>query len=293
MRARNLILRLGAPARRAPGARSARAAFAVLLLSAPLVHSGCGQLAQVNIISTEDELAMGTQFSKEIEKELTLWNDPVVAAYVDSLGQILARNSDRSDIPYVIKVVDTDEVNAFAIPGGYLYVNRGLITTAATEAELAGVMGHEIGHIVGRHSAKQITRQYGLAFVGNLLLGNDPSQWAALTANVLATGTLLRYGREAELEADRFGIEETYRSGIDPRGMVTFFEKLLVLDQRDPGAFEQLFSTHPPTRERIETGRSLIASLPARQGLSSDSPRFHAIQKRLPALKKGTGETKP
>lgn len=272
--------------------RSRLASILSLALLALVALSGCGQLAQVNIVSTQEELDMGTQFSKEIEKELKLWNDPVVAAYVDSLGQMLAKHSDRSDIPYVIKVVDTDEVNAFAIPGGYLYVNRGLITTAARESELAGVMGHEIGHVVGRHGAKQMSRQYGLAFITGLLLGNDPAQWQSMTADLLSNGTLLHYGREAELEADGFGIMETYRSGIDPEGMVTFFEKLLDLEQREPGLLDKLFSTHPPTKERISAGRALIATLPPKRGLSSDSPRFHEIQKRLPVLKKPKAEEK-
>lgn len=251
-----------------------------------LLFSGCGQLAQVNIISTQDELAMGQRFSQEIEKELKLISDPAVNAYVDSLGQLLARNSDRSDIPYVIKVVDTDEVNAFAIPGGYLYVNRGLIVTAASESELAGVMGHEIGHVVGRHGAKQMTKEYGLTQLQGLILGNNPSQWSGMAAGVLSSGTLLHYGREAELEADRFGINEAYRSGIDPEGMATFFEKLLSMEQRDPSGLEKLFSTHPPTGERISAGRALIASLPPKTGLTKDSPRFHEIQKRLPPVQK-------
>ncbi len=263
-----------------------RARVLALVFAAMLLVMGCGQLAELNVISTQEELEMGLRFSQEIEKEIKLISDPVVSAYVDSLGQLLARNSERADIPYVIKVVDTDEVNAFAIPGGYLYVNRGLIVTAARESELAGVMGHEIGHVVGRHSAKQMSRRLGLSAVTGLILGNDPKTWASLTANVLSAGTLLHYGREAELEADRYGITEAYRSGIDPEGMVTFFEKLLDMEQREPGLFDKLFSTHPPTGERISAGRALIASLPTKPSLATDSPRFHAIQKRLPPIQK-------
>ncbi|MFN0150525.1 MAG: M48 family metalloprotease [bacterium] len=249
--------------------------------------AGCAGLSQVNIISTEDEIAMGAQFAKEIESgEIKLWRDPEVQAYIDSLGQVLARHSDRTDIPYIIKVVDTDEVNAFAIPGGYLYVNRGLISTAENESELAGVMGHEIGHIVGRHSAKQITRQYGLSVISGILLGSDPSAVAQITSGLVGNGALLKYGRDAELEADSFGIMETYRAGIDPNGMATFFEKLLGLRESQPSGLEKLFSTHPPTAERIAQARAQIAQLPAKSNLSKDSARFHAIQKKLPALKK-------
>jgi beta-barrel assembly-enhancing protease len=247
---------------------------------------GCGELAQVNIISTEEELQLGKEFSQEIEKgQIKLYEDPEVNAYIDSLGQLLARNSDRNDIPYIIKVVDTDEVNAFAVPGGYLYVNRGLITTAENESELAGVMGHEIGHIVGRHSAKQITRQYGLGMIGSILLGNNPNQLAAMAANIAGSGTLLKYGRDAELEADSYGVDETYRSGIDPEGMATFFEKLLAMHSAEPSWLEKMFSTHPPTTERIQKARAKIASLPPKSGLMKDGPRFHEIQQRLPAIK--------
>lgn len=261
----------------------ALAAVAVALLA---LGAGCGQLAQVNLISTEQELQMGSQFSTEIEKELKLYNDPEVHAYVDSLGQVLAKHSERTDIPYVIKVVDTDEVNAFAIPGGYLYVNRGLIQTAVNESELAGVMGHEIGHVVGRHSAKQMTRELGLSTISSLLLGQNPSQWTALTSNVLSAGTLLHYGREAELEADYYGVMETYGAGIDPNGIVTFFGKLLDLEGgRQQSGFEKLFSTHPPTAERIEQAKAKIASLPKNKPLAKDSARFQAIKKRLPQMK--------
>jgi predicted Zn-dependent protease len=254
-----------------------------------LLGTGCSAISQVNVISTEEEVQMGQNFSAEIEKELKLVTDPEVNAYVDSLGQLLAKHSDRTDIPYVIKVVDTDEVNAFAIPGGYLYVNRGLIVTATRECELAGVMGHEIGHIVGRHSAKQMSREMGVGALSSIILGNDPAAWSAMTANVLASGTLLHYGREAELEADKYGIAETYGAGIDPDGMVTFFEKLLALGESQPDFLSKLFSTHPPTGERISKGREIIASLPPKPGLSTDSPRFHAIQKRLPPIKTSAG----
>jgi predicted Zn-dependent protease len=262
---------------------------AVAPIALVLLGTGCSAISQVNVISTEEEVQMGGQFSKEIEKDLKLVTDPEVIAYVDSLGQLLARNSDRTDIPYVIKVVDTDEVNAFALPGGYLYVNRGLIVTAARESELAGVMGHEIGHIVGRHSAKQISREMGVGALSAIILGNDPAAWSTLTAQVLASGTLLHYGREAELEADHYGIDEAYRAGIDPDGMVTFFEKLLAMGDSQPGLLDQLFSSHPPTGERISKGREIIASLPPKPGLTTDSARFHAIQKRLPPIAKGAG----
>jgi predicted Zn-dependent protease len=149
------------------------------------------------------------------------------------------------------------------------------------------VMGHEIGHIVGRHSAKQMTREYGLGMIAGIALGNNPNQLAAMAANLAGSGTLLKYGRDAELEADSYGVDETYRSGIDPEGMATFFEKLLSLEGgAQPSWLDNLFSTHPPTKERIDKSRAKIAGLPKKPGLTKDSPRFHEIQAKLPAIKK-------
>jgi predicted Zn-dependent protease len=264
------------------------AVLAVAGMTAP--HLSCGAVRHANILSDQDEMALGEQFSHEVEAEITLWDDPVVEAYIDSLGQVLARHSDRSEIPYQFKVVDTDDVNAFALPGGYLYVNRGLISTAENLSELMGVIGHEVGHVVGKHGARQITKQYGFSILMSLALGADPGMWEQMVAGVLGTGVLLHYGREAELEADAYGTDEMYRSGNDPRGLVTFFEKLLAMHDAEPGPVEKLFSTHPPTRERIEKVLERIESMPPRDDLVTDEPRFHEIQRRLPPLGAGTEE---
>jgi len=253
----------------------------ILLLSA-----GCATVSQINLISTPQEQEMGRQFSQEVEKEVRLIRDPLVASYVDDLGQLLVTHSERSDIPYHIKVVDTDEVNAFALPGGYLYVNRGLIQTAENESELAGVMGHEIGHVVGRHGARQMTKALGLQVLLGAVAGQDPGlarQVAAEMAGVGAGLTLLKYGREAENEADGYAVQEAYDAGIAPEGMATFFEKLMALHDEAPeeGGIARLFSTHPPTRERVEHARADIARLPAKKGLRKDSPRFQKVRAYL------------
>jgi predicted Zn-dependent protease len=180
-------------------------------------------------------------------------------------------------------VVDTDEVNAFALPGGYLYVNRGLITRAENESELAGVIGHEVGHVVGKHGAKMLTRQYGIAVLAQIALGEDPGLVRSLVANVVATGALMKYSRDAEREADRFGVDETYRSNIDPTGMSTFFGKLEEMRDRDPSSLEKFFSTHPPEKERIDATLSYISTLPALPSPVRDSDRFHRVQERIRA----------
>ncbi|MBI4531044.1 MAG: M48 family metalloprotease [Candidatus Latescibacteria bacterium] len=254
-----------------------------LVLSASLLTS-CAAVRRINLISTPEELKLGAQFSREIEQQITLYNDPVVLAYIDSLGQVIARHSRRANIPYHIAVVDTDEVNAFAIPGGYLYVNRALIETADTESELAGVMGHEIGHVVARHGARQLTKRLGLSIIVALAAGEEPDLTRKIVADIVVAGgtfSLLHYSREAEQEADRLAVRELYDSGIDPEGIVIFFEKLLSLQKRQLSSLEKLFSTHPPTEERIADVRAEIVRLPEKTGLSSNSQRFHAIKERI------------
>ena len=251
------------------------------LLSCAAVLSG------VNIFSDEDEIELGNRFSTEIEKELTLYGrDPVVTEYIKELGQRLVLHSNRKNIVYHFKVVDAEVVNAFALPGGYIYVNLGLIRAAENESELAGVMGHEIGHVVGRHGAKQLTKQLGFATVEQLVLGKDPNQLEKLIGTIAKTGTLMKYSRDAEREADAYAVQQMYDAGIDPEGMATFFETLRKLQKRQPGQLEQFFSTHPPTDERIQNVRSQIARRPRKPNLRRDSLRFHEVKKRLPPPKR-------
>ena len=244
---------------------------------------GCaGRISDINIFTDAQEVQLGKQFSREIEKEMKIYSDPVVTAYIDQLGQHLANHSQRQNITYHFKVVNTDVVNAFAVPGGYLYVNIGLIRAAENESELAGVIGHEIGHVVGKHGVKQMTRQLGLAAVAQLALGEDQNKLEQMVAGLAANGVLMKYSRDAEREADGHAVQEMYDAGIDPEGMATFFEKLLKLQKGKPSKLEQMFSTHPPTTERITAVRSEIVKLPRKSNLKKDSQRFHQIKKRLP-----------
>ncbi len=245
----------------------------------------CAAVGRFNILSTEQEVEIGRQAAQEIERDLRLYHDPVVNAYIHELGRMLARHSGRTDLTYYFKVVDTDDVNAFALPGGWLYVNRGLITTAENESELAGVVGHEIGHVDGKHGARAISRQFGAAVVIDATLGGeDASVKRRVLKQVAAVSTgvgQLRYGRDAEREADRFAVAATYAAGIDPEGMATFFEKLMAMREKEPGMLQALFSTHPPSSERFENVRAQIGGLPAKTGLVRDSHRFQAIKKRI------------
>ena len=244
---------------------------------------GCTEtINDLNIFTDEEEVQLGLQFSHQIEREVKLYSDPIVTAYINQLGQHLVNHSQRKDIRYYFKVVNTDAVNAFALPGGYLYVNIGLIRAAENEAELAGVIGHEIGHVVGKHGVKHMTRQLGLAAVVQLALGDDQSTLERLVAGLATNGVLMKYSRHDEKEADEYAIQEMYDAGMDPEGIATFFEKLLDLQGNKPSRLAQLFSTHPPTDERVTAVRSQIAKLPRKSNLKKDSTRFHQIKKRLP-----------
>ncbi len=244
---------------------------------------GCTEtISDFNIFSDEEEVELGVQFSHHIEREVKLYSDPIVTAYIDQLGQHLVNHSQRKDIRYHFKVVNTDVVNAFALPGGYLYVNIGLIRAAENEAELAGVIGHEIGHVVGKHGVKHLTRQLGLAALVQLALGEDQSTLEQLVAGLATSGVLMKYSRHDEKEADEYAIQEMYDAGVDPEGIATFFEKLLEIQKNKPSRLAQMFSTHPPTDERVTAVRSQIAKLPRKSNLKKDSRRFHEIKKRLP-----------
>jgi len=255
----------------------------------------CATVSQLNLLSTVQEVEIGRQAANEIEREISIYRDPVVSAYVDSLGQALAKYSRRPNLKYTFKVVDTDQVNAFALPGGWLYVNRGLITTAENEAELAGVIGHEIGHVVGKHGARQISKQFGLAVFVELAVGSEnPSlarqiagQFAALGAGL----TLLKYSRDAEREADHLAVEETFSAGINPEGMATFFEKLMAQQESEPGGSSGWFSTHPASQERIANVRKQMRKLPAGKRLQTDSGRFQQIKSRILNNTRNDGQT--
>ena len=256
--------------------------FTLILMTGSGFFGCAGRISDINIFTDAQEVQLGKQFSRQIEQEMKMYTDPVVTAYITQLGQHLANHSQRQNIAYHFKVVNTDVVNAFAVPGGYLYVNIGLIRAAENESELAGVIGHEIGHVVGKHGVKQMTRQLGLTAAAELALGENQSELKQMVANLAANGVLMKYSRDAEREADRYAVQEMYDAGIDPEGMATFFEKLLNLQKGRPSKLKQLFSTHPPTTERINAVRSHIAKLPRKSNLKKDSKRFHQIKRRLP-----------
>ncbi|MFN8178199.1 MAG: M48 family metallopeptidase [bacterium] len=259
----------------------------LLVVTLSLALASCATVGQLNIVSDQQESEMGQQFAGELDKELVYIDDPQINAYVNDLGQSIVRVCQRNDIPYRFKVVNTDEVNAFAVPGGYLFVDRGLIEAADSECELAGVLGHEIGHVVGRHSARQVTQKYGISAIAGLLLGQNPSMLAQVTAQIASTGAVLSYSREMESEADSYGVQEMYDLGVDPGGLASFFDKLVQMRGGSGGGkLEQFFSTHPDPGGRAVAVRAQIAKLPPKPGLRKDSPRFQQIKAKVKALPK-------
>ena len=239
----------------------------------------------VNFYSLEKEIALGKQLAQEVERSAKLVDDPVVTEYVNRVGQNLVRNSDAK-VPFTIKVIDSDEVNAFALPGGFFYVNSGLILRAQEESELAGVMAHEIAHVAARHGTKQATKGDIVQLASIPAMIFIPYGWAGYGIyqgmNFLVPMTFLKFSRDAEREADFLGLQYMYKAGYDPNAYVTFFERIQADEKRRPGTIGKAFSTHPPTPERIENTQKEIARiLPARQEYIVTSSEFDSVKARL------------
>jgi predicted Zn-dependent protease len=239
----------------------------------------------VNFYSLEREIALGKGLAQEVERSSKLIDDPVVVEYVNRVGQNLVRNSDAR-VPFTIKVIDSDVVNAFALPGGFFYVNSGLILRAQEESELAGVMAHEISHVTARHGTKQATKGelMQLATIPLILLG--PGGWAGYgiyEATQLAIPfSYLKFSRDAEREADFLGLQYMYKAGYDPNAYVTFFERIQADEKRQPGTIPKIFSTHPPTPERIaNTQKEIARILPAKQEYVVTTSEFDTVKARL------------
>jgi predicted Zn-dependent protease len=239
----------------------------------------------INFYSIEKEIGLGKQLAQEVERSAKLIDDPVVTEYVNRVGQNLVRNSDAK-VPFTIKVIDSDEVNAFALPGGFFYVNSGLILRANEESELAGVMAHEIAHVAARHGTKQATKGDLIQIASIPAMIMLPYGWAGYGIyqgmNFLIPMTFLKFSRDAEREADFLGLQYMYKAGYDPNSYVTFFERIQADEKRRPGTIGKAFSTHPPTQDRIENTQKEIARiLPARQEYIVTSSEFDSVKSRL------------
>ncbi len=239
-----------------------------------------------NFVSFEREIAMGAQIAAQFEQTARMIEDPVVSEYVDRVGQTIVKHSDAK-VPFHIKVVDTDEVNAFAFPGGYFYVNKGLLLAAENEAELAGVMSHEIAHVTARHATERMSKaQYlQLAAIPALFVGGYWAQMAIQNALGLGINLeLLGITRDSEREADELGIQYLWNSGYDPNAFVSFFEKLQEQEKSKPGKLAGFFRTHPYTENRIASALGEQRCLPEKDNYVLDTSEFGRVKSRLQAI---------
>jgi predicted Zn-dependent protease len=240
---------------------------------------------QVNFYSRDREAAIGRRLAAETDKQTKFVTDPVVVEYVNRVAQNIVLRSDAKG-PFTIKVIDDHEINAFALPGGYLYVNRGVVEAADNEAELAGVIAHEVAHVAARHGVEQASKgelanylSIPLIFLGGW--GGYAAQQAFGLAVPLG---FLKFSRGAEKEADRLGAQYMWATGYDPQALITFFEKLQAKDKKKPGAIAKVFSTHPMTGDRITEVRGLLARFPDKTEYEISSSEFNQVRSRLAAM---------
>lgn len=243
------------------------------------------------LVSLEREISVGKQAAQMIEQSARLIEDPSVTEYIDSMAQNLVRHSDAR-VPFSVKVIASDQINAFALPGGFFYINSGLILAADEEAELAGVMAHEIAHVTARHWARMATKQQLVSWAMIPLMIFGPVGWAGYGLyqglNFGLPLAFLKFNRDAEREADFLGLQYMYAAGYDPTAFISFFEKLREREAKSPGSIPKVFSTHPPTKERVGKAQKEIAELlPARDQYVITSSEFDSMQRRLTLLMAG------
>lgn len=236
-----------------------------------------------NWYSLEKEIAMGREYSREIETRLNLVEDPTVTEYVNRVGQNLVRNSDVK-VPFTIKVIDSDEVNAFALPGGFFYVNSGLILAAQDEAELAGVMAHEIAHVAARHATRQMTRSqwFNLASIPLIFVSGGIGVAVQQAVGLAMPLGMMKFSRGFEEEADYLGVQYLYKTGYDPQAFVSFFERIQVQEKAKPGFIAKAFAQHPQTSDRIhKTQTEINKILPPRDVYIVTTSDFQEAKLRL------------
>jgi beta-barrel assembly-enhancing protease len=254
-----------------------------------------------NWYSVDSEIRMGRQYAAQVEKSMKFITDPVVNEYVNRIAQNLVKNSDAK-IPFTVKVIDADDVNAFALPGGFFFVNSGWILAADEESELAGVLAHEMSHVIAHHAARQMTRaNYAqMGTIPLIFIGGWTGYGIYEAANLGIPVAFMKFSREFEAQADYLGVQYMYQAGYDPQSFVSFFEKLESLEKRKPGLISKAFEDHPPTPDRIEAAQREIARiLPARAEYVVDTSEFQDVKARLARIenkrkpKPGEGNNKP
>lgn len=245
------------------------------------------------LMPEEDEIKLGEQVHAEVAKQFKFVSDPAITRYVQRLGERLARESKRPDLKYHFFVIEDPTVNAFALPGGYIYVHTGLLNTVESESELASVIGHEIGHVVGRHGLKNLKRAQrtqlllGLSSIAIGAIGGQSTgaQIGQMAAQLFATGVFTRLSRDAEREADFLGLHDIYQENYDPRGMISMFEKLAQLSKGNPDLIGSVFATHPPAPERIRNTQAEITDhLSLGERMINNTTEFEQMKRRFKEL---------
>jgi len=264
---------------RRPGPR--RLVRAALLLAPAL--AACGGT------SPQEEAELGATYAAEIRNEVTLITDPAAVATLNRFGKQLAERADSTQRQYTFYLVDSPEVNAFAIPGGHIFVNRGLIESADQAAEFAGVLGHEIAHVTERHGIEQMEKRRGAGTLISLVyivLGRDPGVVEQVAIQAGGAAVFAKYGREAEREADQRAVQTLPAAGYDPEGVASFFEELMEQQAREPGLLDTWFASHPTSQERVQNARTMIRTLNVdREGLADDTPEYQAFRTHVLRLR--------
>src|SRR6516165_1138847 len=243
----------------------------------------------LNFYSLEREIAVGQDLAKQVEATSKLVTDPEINSYVNRIGQNLVRNSD-SRVPFTIKVIDSNEINAFALPGGFFYVDSGLILAAESEAELAAIMAHEIAHVAARHATKNMTKQqiWNMASIPLMFVGGPAAYAIAEVASIAVPLSFLKFSRDAEREADMLGLQYDYAAGYDPQAFIQFFERLKAEEKQKHSKIAKMFSTHPMTADRITAAQDEIRQyFPDRDSYVVDTSEFEAVKAHLIALQGG------
>ncbi len=241
----------------------------------------------------EKEVALGRYLAAEVDREAKFVDDPVITEYVNRVGQNIVLHSDAK-VPFTIKVIDSDEVNAFALPGGFFYVNKGLILAADNEAELAGVMAHEIAHVAARHAvenqAKATLMDYGL-LAGSIFLGGIPGLIVNNAGPLAALLGFMKFSRGAESEADKLGVQYLYAAGYDPNALATMFEKLSAKNKKKPGFISKAFASHPQPPERRSASLTLVSRFPEREEYTISTSEFQKVKGRLMRMSNAKAST--
>jgi predicted Zn-dependent protease len=261
---------------------------ASLLFLAPFLlvfAASCGSAGSVlgggaSSVSLDEEWQLGNQMAAQVEQQVKLVHDPVAEGYVAQVGERLHRATNMADRPFTFHIVDDPSVNAFAIPGGHIYVHRGLIAQADKVDMLAGVMAHEISHVTQRHVIKQMSQAQSIETIGSLVLGQNPGALQTLLAQIVAGGAMARFSRADEKEADDVGLELMTHAGYDPHGMLDMFQKLLSLDQGGSNAVSRFFQDHPGTQDRINDITNRIQKMGNPSGMVDD-PAYQDARRRV------------